>query len=50
MKEDLMRLYNTLILIETKGESTKLMGECLKFTEGMINSMNESEAAQTKEA
>lgn len=36
MKENLMKLYNTLLLIETKGESTKIMGECLRFTEQLI--------------
>lgn len=36
MKENLQKLYNTLILIETKGESTKIMADCLRFTEKMI--------------
>ena len=37
MDENLKKLYNTLLLIETKGESTKIMAECLTFTMGMIN-------------
>jgi hypothetical protein len=28
--EFLTRLYNTLLLINTKGEDTIMMGECLK--------------------
>lgn len=36
MLENLTKLYNTLMLIETKGESTKLMTDCLRFTEQLI--------------
>ena len=36
MEENLRRLYNTMILIETKGESTKTMADCLRFTEQLI--------------
>ena len=36
MVEKLSKLYNTLALIETKGENTKIMGNCLQFLEGMI--------------
>lgn len=36
MIEKLTRLYNTLLMIETKGESTKTMADCLRFTERMI--------------
>lgn len=36
MAENLKKLYNTLLLIETKGESTKIMAECLTFTMDMI--------------
>ena len=32
-KEDLTKLYNTLCMIETKGENTKIMGQCLQFIE-----------------
>lgn len=34
-KEELMKLYNTLSLVETKGESTKIMAQCLQFVEMM---------------
>lgn len=37
MLENLSKLYNTLALIETKGESTKLMADCLRFTEQLIS-------------
>lgn len=42
MEQNLQKLYNTLLLIETRGESTKIMGECLKFTEQMINEAREA--------
>ena len=48
MGENLKKLYNTLLLIETKGESTKIMAECLRFAEGMINE-SEREKTATKE-
>lgn len=36
-REDLMKLYNTLALIETKGENTKIMAQCLQFIEQQLN-------------
>lgn len=36
MVEKLTKLRNTLSLIETKGENTKIMAECLRFTEQLI--------------
>ena len=36
MVEDLKKLYNTLLMIETKGNNTKIMAECLRFTEKLI--------------
>lgn len=33
---ELTKLYNTLSLIETKGDNTKLMAQCLQFTEQLI--------------
>lgn len=46
MENELKKLYNTLLLIETKGESTKIMAECIKFTEQLINrAREESEKA-----
>lgn len=37
-KELLLRIYNTLLLIETKGESTMLMADCLRGLQTVINS------------
>ena len=36
MKENLTKLYNTMSLIETKGENTKIMAQCLVFVEKLI--------------
>ena len=33
---DLVKLYNTLMLINTNGEDTKRMSNCLQYLEGMI--------------
>ena len=34
--QDLTRLYNTLLLISTKGEDTMIMAECLKALQKVI--------------
>lgn len=36
MEEKLSRLRNTLMTIETKGESTKTMADCLRYIDQMI--------------
>lgn len=36
MVTELKKLYNTMLLIETKGENTKIMAECIKFLEQLI--------------
>lgn len=36
MGDKLAKLYNTLALIETRGENTKIMAQCLNFIEQMI--------------
>lgn len=36
-KEDLIRLYNTMLTIETKGVHTKTMADCLRFIEQHVN-------------
>jgi len=36
MKENLIKLHNTLALVETKGESTKIMAQCLQFVEQLV--------------
>lgn len=44
MAEKLLRLYNTLATIETKGENTKIMADCLRYTEQLITETKEHEA------
>jgi hypothetical protein len=36
MKNELIVLLNTLNLIETKGESTKRMSQCMQYLETLI--------------
>ena len=36
MELKLRKLLNTMMLIETKGENTKIMSDCLKFVEQLI--------------
>lgn len=43
MKEDLIKLRNTMGLIETKNESTKLMAQCLNFVEDLIRKSEEAD-------
>ena len=40
MANELTKLYNTLMLIETKGENTKIMAQCLQYIENLIARMN----------
>ena len=49
MVEKLTKLYNTLLLIETKGENTKIMANCLRFTEQMIIEAKAKETATVEE-
>lgn len=43
MVNELQKLYNTLFMVETKGESTKIMSDCIRFTEQLINLEKEKE-------
>ena len=43
MKNKLIQLTNTLALVETKGESTKIMAQCLAFAEQLIKECAEAE-------
>lgn len=45
MVNDLAKLYNTLKLIDTKGDSTIYMADCLRFIEQMIAKAKSSEEA-----
>lgn len=44
MENELIKLYNTLLLIETRGESTKIMADCLRFVEQLQNGLKEAVA------
>ena len=50
MDLELTKLYNTLMLIETKGEGTKLMAQCLNFTQQLIAQVKADREAQAAEA
>ena len=47
-KELLLRIYNTLLLIETKGESTMLMADCLRGLQTVINTPEEEKKDKKK--
>ena len=49
MKEKLINLKNVLALIETKGENTKIMADCLRYTEQLINECDFQESLQEQE-
>ena len=40
MKEKLVNLRNALIQIETKGENTKIMADCIRYVEQLIFDCN----------
>ena len=42
-KDDLIKLHSTLAMIETKGESTKIMAQCLRFIEQKVEECGQSE-------
>lgn len=43
--QDLQLLYNTMKDIETKGESTKVMADCLRFIENKIKESRQEPVA-----
>lgn len=45
MKENLTKVFNTLRLIETKGDNTVLMADCLKALAGIISNIPEEKEA-----
>lgn len=49
LSEQLTKLYNTLNLIETKGENTKIMAQCLIYTDQLIGEVRASENEAAKE-
>ena len=48
MIENLQKLYNTMLLIETKGDSTKTMADCLRFDEKMIVDVEQPESVNAE--
>lgn len=48
MVEELSKLYNTMLMIETKGESTKHMANCLNYLAALIN-LEASKTATSEE-
>ena len=48
MSEKLKALYNTLCQIETKGDNTMIMGDCLKFVREFIKECAEHEKKYEK--
>ena len=49
LSENLVKLYNTLAQIETKGENTKTMAMCLSYLEGLVAEERKKEAKCAKE-
>ena len=49
MENNLRKLYNTMLLIETKGENTKIMAECIKFLEQLIAEESKRSATPVEE-
>ena len=47
MKDKLIQLHNTMCMIETKGENTILMADCLKFLVQCINECEQPEEPET---
>lgn len=39
---NLIRIYNTLLLVNTKGEDTMIMSDCLRALQNFINEAQES--------
>lgn len=48
MDTKLIKLYNTLMTIETKGESTKVMADCLRYIETMVADLNKPKEVNTE--
>lgn len=49
MVDELVKLYNTMMLIETKGENTKQMAMCLNYLSQLITTCA-SEPAKEEES
>lgn len=45
-KQELLQLLNTLKLIETKGDNTLIMADCIKFVSQKIREYEEEKSSQ----
>lgn len=43
MLQNLANIYNALLLVNTKGEDTIIMGDCLKALRNIIGKLSEEE-------
>lgn len=48
--EQLARIYNTMLNINTRGEDTLVMADCLRALEQVITQISQSSPAPTVEA
>lgn len=49
MKQKFISIYNVLHMIETKGEQTKMMADCLRFIEQCIQECEQQETLTQNE-
>lgn len=47
MKTKLVQLYNSLGLIDTKGQNTLIMADCMRFLESLIKECEPKEQSTT---
>lgn len=50
MKENLIKLLNTMAMVETRGENTKIMAQCLQYVENLVQELNAAEIAAKEDA
>ena len=49
MKQKLINLHNALATIETKGQHTLTMADCMKFIQQMVSEIDKEEVTESKE-
>ena len=50
MKKNLINIYNALMQVETKGNSTKILAQCLNVLEQMVCDCDAKEETQSASA
>ncbi len=45
--EQLVRIYNTLLNVSTRGEDTLIMADCLRALERVVKQINEEQETKT---